>query len=503
MRSGAPRPCSGRCTVLWGLALAVAFASVWYITHPARPVHPTGDLYDSLATARHLARGEGFLTDLAYPLSFAWDFARELPQPLLHRPPGFPLLLTIPYAAAGGDPERAVDAVRVFQLVLLTGLAWLGSTAWLRRGRPGAAAGWLVLLGANPLLVFAVDWGHVEMAAALVLLAMWLRRRGGTTGLTWHDGLGAGVLGLLRPELVIVPVVWWAADWRGRRPTLHSLTAPALAFLALTAPWTLRNTAVAGDPFFSIQAHAEHLKDTIHHPGYGIYLGLEPQSLVSTLADDPLPVLKKAGRGLRFFWREGHGLAPWLLLLVPLLGAALLVREKLHPPLEGDAKKIPDLAAGPGVVGLTLILLTVLYAVYDHSLRHLAVLVPIVLWETGPFLAELPAEFVLSWFGKADSRDRSLLERPWFLAPAAAVCASLLVWAMAEAPAGWDEAAAEAARRQPQVRQETERLLQAPPGPVFVKTSAAPWYADRPAVWDPDDDDVRATIRGYLGASTP
>lgn len=505
MTSGAPRPCSRRCSALWGLAVAVVFAALWWAAHPTRPLHPTGDLFDSLGTARHLARGDGFRTDLAYPLSFAWEFARELPQPLLHRTPGFPLLLTVPYAAAGGDPDRALDAVRLLQMLLLAGTAWLGSAAWLRRGRPGAAAGWLVLLGANPLLAFAVDWGHVELAAGLLLLALWLRRRGGMTRLTWTDGLALGVLGLLRPELVVVPVLWWLLDWRGPRPTPRDLAVPLLVFLVLTAPWALRNAALTGDPFFSIQAHAEHLKDTTHHPGYGIYQGLEPRSLAATLADEPAPVLRKTGRGLKFFWRESPGLVPWLILALPLLGTALMVREKLRhrgAPSPQDAAP-PDLAAGPGLAGITLILLATIYAVYDHSLRHLTVLVPILLWESGPFLADLPTRFVTSRLGSTDPRDRPLLRRPWFTAPVAVLGAGLLVLVMSRTPTGWDEAAAEAARRQPQVRRETAYLREAPPGALFVATSAAPWYADRAAVWDPGDETVRETIRGYLAPPVP
>lgn len=75
-----------RAALAAGLAVALLACAIWPLLHPARPLLPTDDLYTHLSVARHLARGDGFLCDIAYPLSFAWPFARALPQPLVHRP---------------------------------------------------------------------------------------------------------------------------------------------------------------------------------------------------------------------------------------------------------------------------------------------------------------------------------------------------------------------------------------------------------------------------------
>ena len=246
---GSPDPNSrpGKHSVLGGLLAALIFLAVWVPWHPARPHLPTSDLYTHLSVARHLCRGEGFVTDMAYPLSFAFPFARKLPQPLIHRGPGYPLLLVLPHLASGGDPEKAVAAVRVLQLVLLGLTVWIGATAFLARGRKSNLGSWLVLLGLNPLLVFAVDWGFVELGCGLLLLALWLRVRDQAEGVVsgrsllrvgLADGLLAGLLVLLRLDLLWIPLLWWILLRRAEPRRL--LLAMLVIALTLT-PWAVRN----------------------------------------------------------------------------------------------------------------------------------------------------------------------------------------------------------------------------------------------------------------------
>ena len=107
----------------------------------------------------------------------------------------------------------------------------------LARRVPLAIAPWLLLVGTNPLLGFAVDWVFEELPAALLLLALWLRSR--PDGPRAVDGLLAGLLGLLRLELLVVPLLWWglAGGLRARRRGW-------LVAMAVTAgvllPWMLR-----------------------------------------------------------------------------------------------------------------------------------------------------------------------------------------------------------------------------------------------------------------------
>ena len=161
-----------------GILAASLFLVVWIPFHPARPHLPTSDLYTHLSVARHLALGDGFLTDVTYPLSFAFPFARELPQPLIHRQPGFAVLLTVPHRTGGGEPSRVLENVRWLQIILLGVVLGAGAAGFWRRKNLGGVVPWLILLYFNPLLVFAVDWGMVELACSLLLLIFWLRARG-------------------------------------------------------------------------------------------------------------------------------------------------------------------------------------------------------------------------------------------------------------------------------------------------------------------------------------
>lgn len=472
-------------TALTGLAGALALLALWWPLHPARPPEDSGDLYTNLTVARHLARGEGFLVDVTYPLSFAHPFARRLPQPLIHRDPGQPLLLTAPCLAANGDPGRTVDLVRRQHWLLLGGIAGLGAGALLARRRPRDIAPWLILLGAHPLLAFAVDWGLSELTAALLLLGLWVRLpRAGRRGPRPADGLLAGALVLLRSDLGWVPLLWWLqAVWtereagRRRLPWRRLWLGPLVALL-VWSPWLVRNAVVTGRPWFSLQAEAELVKMTRPWPGYSVYLQLEPQPSASALARDPLPILRKAFRGLRFYALNLHRLLPWPLLAA---GAVELLRRRRR-------SRPAALAAA------TLLLLAGQYAWFDHSLRHLLVLVPILYWEAAALfgdglrraLAGLPR-----WPRGAGERTLS-----WLLPP---LVTGAVLWAAPLRLPGWDHAAATARADRGTLPARLEAAERS--GSLFVTSSAVPWFSGRPGVWDPGDPAVRGRIAAWLGVA--
>lgn len=93
-------------STLFILLIGILFLVVWMAIYPTPPHMPTSDLFTHLSVTRHLVEGQGFRTDVVYPVSLAYDFATELPQPLIHRPPGYAVLLVGPYLLARG-PEMS------------------------------------------------------------------------------------------------------------------------------------------------------------------------------------------------------------------------------------------------------------------------------------------------------------------------------------------------------------------------------------------------------------
>lgn len=476
-------------------AAAVLFAGAWALLHPAVPPEPSADLYDSLSVARHLLRGDGFLCDVAYPLSFAFPFAARLPQPLVHRPPGQALLLAPAVAAAGGDPAGSLAAARWLTLLLLAVLAAAGVAAARRAGAVEAAAPWLLLLLFNPLLAMVASWIQSELPAALMLALLWWRWR-------WRpaaaapgsavpprpalaaaavDGLLAAALTLLRPELAWVPLLW-AVVSRPRWTRRAALTAGAV-WLLLLAPWAARNAAVTGSPFFSLQLYAEHLKETPAHPGYDAYRSLAPEPFWRTVAREPGLVAAKTAAGLRYFGARAGRWLPWPLWLAAaglLLGAAWRARGGARRA--GGADDGEGRAGGLALALATLALLAVQYAALSHTLRHLFVLLPLVLLEIWRGLARSLAAARPAW----PVRRRAAL-----LIAAAAACQLL---APARMP-GWDTARERAAAGHAAVLDAVARAAALPAGPVFSDTAAYLWWSGRAGVALPASADVEARLR--------
>lgn len=518
-------------------AAALLFAAAWALLHPAVPPEPSADLYDSLSVSRHLLRGDGFLCDVAYPLSFAFPFAARLPQPLVHRPPGQALLLLPAVAAAGGDPGRALAAARGLYLLLLVLLAAAGLAAARRDGAGGAVAPWLLLLLFNPLLAMTASCVQSEVPAALLLALLWWRWRWRPAAAAARpeavqapapadparpsaaprsparaaaaDGALAAALTLLRPELAWVPLLWAAAG-RRRWTRRAALTAGAV-WLLLLAPWAARNAAVAGSPFFSLQVYAEHLKETPAHPGYDVYRSLSPEPFWSTLAREPGVVAAKTAAGLRYFAARAGRWLPWPLWAAAawlLLGSAWRARRGSGPGAGDPGAGSPE-AGGPGggddgparpggsgrapgasgrpagdlaLAVATLALLTVQYAALSHTVRHLFVLLPLLLLEIWRSLARGLAAARPGW---------PAWRRTALLLAAAAACQLL---APARMP-GWDAARERAAAGHAAVLGAVARTAALPAGPVFTDSAAYLWWTGRAGVALPASADVEARLR--------
>jgi hypothetical protein len=470
--------------------LVVLFVGLWLFAHAPRPLLAEEDLYDHLAVARHLARGEGFLNDVIYPLSLAFPFASQVPQPLVHRPPLYPLLLTIPYLAAGGDPVKTLVTVRWLLLGALAATVGLGLVGLARAGRPLAAIPWLLILMWHPLATLMVDWGREEVVAGSLLIATWIMRREsrGTIpgrGVAVAFGLLAGMLTLLRAELFWVPWLWWVGfalaggqrPWRGE--PLRRLTLAAAVCAALCLPWLVRNAVLTGDPFFSLQAHAEMWKFTRRWPEFTVYQQLVPQpGPLNTLLAEPGTIAHRIAGGGRFVVWHLDEVMPWLLWTAMLvLSAANWRRER--------RRGVGHLtAAGPaGLVLVTLGPVLTFYALFSPSTKHLMSFVPILVFESCVLLTEAIA-----------SRTRRASVGAVVLVAFTVLCAFVPPSRMT----GWKPLMRLARNQIAGTDAAVRQLRTLPAGPVFTDTSAPLWLADRAGVWLPLDAATEQWIRDHV-----
>jgi hypothetical protein len=463
-----------RANRLWPLAAGLVFGCVWAVLHTPVPLDPNADLYDSLSVARHLVLGEGFLCDLAYPLSFAFPFAARVPQPLIHRPPGQPLLLMFPVLAARGDREAAVRWAQLQNLLLLALLAACGVRAARRAGRAEAALPWLALLMASPLLAMTTGWVKSEIPAALLLALLWWRLREGNGApmplatqsapaagvpAAMIDGALAAATALVRADLWWLPWLWLAAH--GRLRARRTALATVAAWLLLLAPWGLRNVRLTGDPFFALQYYAEAVKETPAWPGMDVYRQLTPQPLLDTLRHDPELLMRKTAAGVRYFTARAGRWLPWPLWLA----AGLLLARR------GDAgaRRTPSPLA---LLLLTTGLLILQYAALSHNLSYLATLLPVLGLEI--------------WLGAAGwLRAR----RPaWTSAGLTGALAGAALVVQLAAPArmpGWEAACRAAIAARPVTAHAVANAALLPPGPLFSDSGALLWLSGRAGVWLP------------------
>jgi hypothetical protein len=237
------------------LAVAVCFLAVAIRVKFARQLswlEWMGTENEYVAAA--LARGEG------------WAGAYHDASPTAHVPPLYPLLLSGVYRLFGAFqtlPGRLVQqalSITVATLVLL----FLPVVA--RKLGLSTVAGWVAAFVAACLPANLRDevTGHQnQVIAALALLGLiwvlahlrqssWQGRRA-----VLAAGVLLGVISLLCPNLLAVPVLFFAVEWflgRGeRKRILRRGLVLALFVLAFLTPWTVRNYLVLGGfvPFCS------------------------------------------------------------------------------------------------------------------------------------------------------------------------------------------------------------------------------------------------------------
>ncbi len=469
------------------LAGVVLFTALWFVVHPPLPQLPNGDIYTSLGVARHLANGEGLVTDAVYPLFTAYPWGQSMPQPLIHRPPGLAILLLPIWYLADGDPVRMEALVRPLMAVLLGLMALIGLYEYRRIGHLRAGAAWLLLLLLNPLLALAAQWGWSEIPCALLLMILWFsvrRRFPADFSILGAAGYAAlsGLLAMVRGDVLWIPVLWWFAaglsdPGRRLRPLAIRTIVAGIVGMAALLPWWLHVSSHSGSPLANPLTEAVQLDLSEEWWDYPLIRGRDPLPLSQNLRENAGPAVIKVVTGLRSYARTLGLWLPWYvwLVCVPLWIERTWHRSRRHLPAAR--------AAGPpGLLLVTLSLMAVQYAFFSPETRHMLPVLPLFAWE-----------FVLL----VDAR----LRRIRLPIARAATLAAMAGVALVLSPPGLGgeggnvQTALELVET---VEVETDRVRNLPPGPVFSDNAVVPWRTSRPCVWSPYDAAVEAEIRAVV-----
>ncbi|MGC4092079.1 MAG: glycosyltransferase family 39 protein [Polyangiaceae bacterium] len=211
-----------------GLGLAARLLVVAWANGRFPPADD-GSFYQ--VVAERIARGQGY----------TWAWPDGAVTYAAHYPVGYPALIGLGYALFGSAPLVA--------MLINCALGTLGVWACYRlcegTGQRGPTLLGGVLAALHPSLVFYTPALMTEgVTAALLACLGWLSVRARGRSVTWLFALGVlgGLLGLVRPQaLILAPVfgaISAAAGWAAR--LRRAVVVSALSVLACL-PWTLRN----------------------------------------------------------------------------------------------------------------------------------------------------------------------------------------------------------------------------------------------------------------------
>lgn len=255
----------------------------WLWIHPPWPwALWSGDAHEYAVLARRLAAGEGFTTGVILPAELS--FGATADHPSLLRAPLWPLVLAAFFRVLGPEAWVAHLAVLVFHLGTIALATALGM---------GLAGRWVGLLAgaavaaSSQLVMFTIDGVSESLFGFLVVLVFLLCARGrsgfligAACGLTYLTRYNGGVL-LGAAGLVLL----------ARPRPLRAVAGSLLGFVAVAAPWWVRNTLVTGSPFYSLYALSLYFSPEMRLPNTSLWYSLQPDK-DAPLTMDPLTKLR-------------------------------------------------------------------------------------------------------------------------------------------------------------------------------------------------------------------
>ncbi len=306
------------------LALALRLAVVLSTTDL-----PIGldDMFQYDMLARSIVAGDGYRWYAQEDLGLIQQYVRMEPPPdydprgvlTSFRPPLYPAFLALVYAVVGTGPRRFL-AARLVQALLGAGLVPLTGLLGQRMGlTKRAAVVGATIVAIYPLLViYPLALATENLYIPLLLFSLWAVLRAGERGRARDYAFAGFVLGFtaltrsVATLFVPLAALWTWAVSRPRRAGLRNGILLALCFLAVTLPWSVRNTLLHGE-FHFIESSL----------GYDLYQGYHPQSSGTfnwRISFDLLAMLDDGERhrqGMEAFWsfvRANPGRVPYLMI---------------------------------------------------------------------------------------------------------------------------------------------------------------------------------------------
>ncbi|MBI4830478.1 MAG: glycosyltransferase family 39 protein [Candidatus Lindowbacteria bacterium] len=269
--------------------------------------------------ARNLSSGHGFTTKAITPIDLAID-PRVDDHPDYWRAPLYPLILGIAYLFMGPKEYGGVLVSGLFFILLAPMLYLFGRRLSERAIGISAAAIALALPQMWDYSLHALTEMSFAFLLVCLLYSIYARANPFVTGLVF------GLCYLNRYNaLFYVPVIIWffavVDKYTWRRMGMFAAGA-----FVVSAPWLIRNTALTGNPLFSLQNYMPAMFTTTY-PGYTVYASFDPISVAATLRDHPWDVLSKYARGLNYLTGEIPSLTHPVIMLL-FVGGALA----LHAP---------------------------------------------------------------------------------------------------------------------------------------------------------------------------
>lgn len=449
----------------------------------------TPEALDQAQAARHVARGDGFVTSVIQPLSLALVPKLEK-HPNLSHPPVFTLWEALLFRVSGARPRLAALASGLSWIVACWLLFSLAARLFDRRIALFATALFLVNLACLRSSVSALP--PLLTGALLLGILFTLIERQASDGseeaakvLPWRrlaaSAVLAGLTILSDYSLVwaaTIPLLIFWMRWpraagmiNGRTGVARRLgrTLPltmglgfAVVLLLAVSPWLVRNTQVAGHPLVSLNRY-ELLTQTRAYPGlvvYRRYDPLMPQPWEFT-NQHPLQVTRKAVVGFGTL-AQGSG------SLINVVILALFVLACLRPPT-GTAGRVQR---------YFLLMLLIQSAKLSFTSQNFGLLLAFV-----PAMTLFAAAALPRLLGMAASTVDELTGAPWWMRRRAAPL--WVAWCLAAFPLLADRVSRGAAAAVTPSANVSFLASKTPRGSAIMTDMPAlvAWYADRPAVW--------------------